>query len=527
MSECNTLTKEALGSVHYISPEQAKGGRVDSRSEIYSLGVVMYEMMTGRPPYDGDTPVSVAIQHINGNPPMPSTLNPNIPGGLEQIIMKAMEQNPGKRYLTTNAMLTDMDEFRKNPTILFDYNNPDTDMDAATKMTSPSRKEEETMPLPRAVVPRAGERAEPPKRPAQRPARKPAKPASSRYSEEIIEDEPRGSKAATIAIWVCVAVALVAIAILVAVIVNSGANSQNDIITVPNLLGKTQSELLTMDIVVRLGYMAYSDKYAEGQIYGQEPVAGSKIAKGGIVTIYVSLGPEPEEKVMVDLVELSEENAIDFLVNVLGVDRNNILVRTDHNSTVDAGLVTRTDPKKDEELTNGPIQIWISAGPKVQTAMVQDVVGQTEERAIAILNGYGFKNVIIKEVPSTKRVGTVVSQSEEPKSVIDITTPITLEVSIGEDVQDNPGQGETPPEPPVVDPDLKSKVVTVPIPVEMQEPYTLEIWQGDVLIAQREMPVGTVSTQFSLSGKGTVEYTAKLSNGTSWTIEVKFDEPDE
>ena len=135
MSKGNTLTKEALGSVHYISPEQAKGGRVDTRSDIYSLGVVMYEMMTGRPPYDGDSPVSVAIQHINGGAAMPSTLNPNIPGGLEQIIMKAMALEIDDRYTTATQMLQDMDEFRKDPGILFDYNVPP--IDAVIRMSKP------------------------------------------------------------------------------------------------------------------------------------------------------------------------------------------------------------------------------------------------------------------------------------------------------------------------------------------------------------------------------------------------------
>ena len=124
MSESHTLTREALGSVHYISPEQAKGGRVDDRSDIYSLGVVMYEMIAGRPPYNGESPVAVAIQHINGGARMPSTLNPNIPGGLEQIIMKAMALEPASRYDSAAAMLADMDEFRKMPAILFDYNIP-------------------------------------------------------------------------------------------------------------------------------------------------------------------------------------------------------------------------------------------------------------------------------------------------------------------------------------------------------------------------------------------------------------------
>lgn len=117
----NTLTKEALGSVHYISPEQAKGARVDARSDIYSLGVVMYQMLTGRTPYDGDSPVSVAIQHINGTPLLPSLLVSNIPTGLEQITMHAMCSDIGKRYASASDMLRDMEEFRKNPGVVFSF----------------------------------------------------------------------------------------------------------------------------------------------------------------------------------------------------------------------------------------------------------------------------------------------------------------------------------------------------------------------------------------------------------------------
>ena len=165
MSESNTLTREALGSVHYISPEQAKGGRVDNRSDLYSLGVVMYEMMTGRPPYNGESPVAVAIQHINGGAVMPSTINPNIPGGLEQIIMKAMAHEPANRYNSATAMLYDMDEFRKDPTILFDYNIPPTDaviqMNRQPEGTSPARQPRPAaVPVPRntgAIRPQTGE----------------------------------------------------------------------------------------------------------------------------------------------------------------------------------------------------------------------------------------------------------------------------------------------------------------------------------------------------------------------------------
>ena len=117
----STITQEALGSVHYISPEQAKGSRVDARSDIYSAGVVLYEMITGRLPYEGESAVSVAIQHINSMPLSPRELNPDIPEALEAITLKAMAPNPDNRYSSADEMLTDLEEFRKNPNINFDY----------------------------------------------------------------------------------------------------------------------------------------------------------------------------------------------------------------------------------------------------------------------------------------------------------------------------------------------------------------------------------------------------------------------
>ena len=118
----STLTQEALGSVHYISPEQARGSHIDARSDLYSAGVVLYEMITGRLPFEGDTPVSVAIQHINSIPLSPREIDPAIPEALEAITMKAMASDVNQRYISADAMLADLEEFRKNPNINFDYN---------------------------------------------------------------------------------------------------------------------------------------------------------------------------------------------------------------------------------------------------------------------------------------------------------------------------------------------------------------------------------------------------------------------
>ena len=121
-SASQTLTQEALGSVHYISPEQARGSHIDARADIYSAGVVLYEMLTGRLPFDGDTPVSVAIQHISAKPMSPREIVPDIPIGLEEITMKAMASRIDQRYMNAEAMLRDLEEFRKNPQVEFHYN---------------------------------------------------------------------------------------------------------------------------------------------------------------------------------------------------------------------------------------------------------------------------------------------------------------------------------------------------------------------------------------------------------------------
>ncbi len=131
-NSANTMTQEALGSVHYISPEQAKGNRPDARSDIYSAGVVLYEMLTGRLPFEGDSAVSVAIQHLSSVPLSPREIDPDVPEALEKICMKAMASDIDRRYPTADAMLADLEEFRKNPDVDLDFSiedlrRPDTD----------------------------------------------------------------------------------------------------------------------------------------------------------------------------------------------------------------------------------------------------------------------------------------------------------------------------------------------------------------------------------------------------------------
>ncbi|MDD7341041.1 MAG: PASTA domain-containing protein [Firmicutes bacterium] len=487
MSKGNTLTKEALGSVHYISPEQAKGSRVDNRSDLYSLGVVMYEMMTGRPPYDGESPVAVAIQHINGGAPMPSTLNPNIPGGLEQIIMKAMAHDPNDRYESATAMLYDMEEFRKDPTILFDYNAGPTDaalhltekrpQEPAAPRTTAERVADRQTPRPRREPvseptrrttppvagiqrPQTGSTARPTgstsrpqtgsaqqrsqtgsgKRPqntarpqtgayAARSGEKANRPASSgQEAQRRREAEEKRSRNTTIAIISCSAVAVLALALILIAIFGNGVGKKDQTIQVPTLLGQDYNTLPAyQDFRIVLRDKGYSDKYDKDQIMAQEPKAGEMVSKDTVLYVDVSLGKEPENKTMENLVGIDQQSAKEFLVKQ-GIAEAKILVREEDSPEQAKGKVVRTDPAEGGALDeNTTVTLYVSSGMMT----MPNVEGMTRDQAEKTLSENGFNNVEIKEVDSEKESGTVTKQSLRANSRQDRSQTVTLEVSSG------------------------------------------------------------------------------------------------
>ncbi len=521
MSESNTLTKEALGSVHYISPEQAKGGRVDNRSDLYSLGVVMYEMSTGRPPYDGETPVAVAIQHINGKATLPSMLNPNIPGGLEQILVRCMAHNPADRYPSAATLLTDLDEFRKNPAILFDYNNPNTDIDAATRLQPPPKDLDETMPLPKTVAQRTAERTAPPRQRTSSGSRStPPVKKGERRKEVIVEDKEERSKVATVAIIACAAVAFVAVILFcIAIFGGDMLHSSDELTVAPNLIGQIYDENKDYgDVVVEISSKQYSDEYEKGEIMDQTPKADKKMAKGDTVRVTVSLGPQPVEKVMEDLAHVPQQQAVDFL-NAMDIDLQ-ILPKMENSSTVEKDCVIRTNPTEGEKLEKGQtVYLWISTGPLKQTATVPTVVGRNQTEAYEIMTGSKFTNVTFEEVESSEPKGTVVEQSIMAGIEVDINSPIVLKVSKGMPVTTGPTV------PPVTEPDTYvEQLVSLDLPTEVLEDTVLTIWEGSKLVAEREVFAGTLSVDLKLRGENVMVFTAMLGDDGSnaWTFEVDF-----
>ena len=445
MNKSNTLTKEALGSVHYISPEQAKGSFTDSRSDIYSLGVVMFEMMTGRPPYDGDSPVAVAIQHINGGAPRPTSLNPNIPVGMEQIIMKAMALEPKDRYSSATELLSDLEEFRKNPALTFDYHVPVGD---ATKIITPISTKPKTtaerVAQAKGGVKSNGRNSQTGAVPVRQTGRVSSQTgrnpealarARKRREEEARRDAQR-SRTAAIAVVSCSVVAIIAIVVFLAAIFNGFIlNEDKGRVEVPYLTGSMYSEDFDSrypNFTIRLRPQQYDDFYVAGQIMHQEPAGGLMVAKGTELYLTISMGQEPNVKLMEDLVGITQDRATSFLMGQ-GLKP---LVREEASDDYPSGYVVRTDPVAGAELSDGQtVRLFVSTGPSTVTGKMPNLLGATKERALENLEQWGFQNVTITGVYSSEEKGRVVSQSEAAGTVLDVNTHITLEVSEGQEIE--------------------------------------------------------------------------------------------
>ena len=436
MSKSNTLTKEALGSVHYISPEQAKGGWVDNRSDLYSLSVVMYEMMAGRPPYDGESPVAVAIQHINGGAMMPSTLNPNIPGGLEQIIMKGMSLDANDRFTSATEMLRDMDEFRKDPSILFSYGAMAAmDLDAtqtihlgsvtgrATTADKVVRRAEGGQPdrsRTRPGTPTAGNR--------QRTATQSRSGTGYVPQRRPPQKKRRRSRVTTMAVVGCSAVVVIAIAIWL-IALTSGAlfNKNKELVKVPDLVGQDYNPIME-GFTVEYGKGVHHDTAAKNQIIHQDPVAGDTVKKGTLITVTVSLGPAPEVKLMTNLAGQTLEDAMAFL-RTQGM---NPLGKEEYSDSVEEGKVIRTDPEVNAELTEGQtVYVYYSVGPLIKTAEMPNLVGHDYATAYRLLSQLGFSSIRSESVESNEPKDEVVEQPFDRGTKVDITTTIVLKISKG------------------------------------------------------------------------------------------------
>ena len=595
MSKSNTLTKEALGSVHYISPEQAKGGWVDNRSDLYSLSVVMYEMMTGRPPYDGESPVAVAIKHINGGAPMPSTLNPNIPGGLEQIIMKGMALDAKDRYSSATEMLQDMDQFRMNPAMIFAFGNAVSD--DATIVLQPEmvaeavRQSRTTAERVAGASQNCPATQHPPRPVSQNPARAPQQRSRSaeqirkassqqvrtsnssgtvrrtaessslqrKTREEIrreVREEER-NRAATIAVVVCSAIAIIAIIIFLVVLVNGGLVGRGEnLVYVPDLENKyvDQAAESITGLSIEIDRYVNSDEYEKGKIISHVPEYGAQVIQGTKVKVTVSLGPEPEVKVMSYMVGYQEADARAVLIGMGMVP----VAMEEFNETIEKGKVARTDPEVGETLSEGQtVYLYISKGSIIEREEMPYLVGLDYATAKKTLEDLGFDHVSFERKDSSADKDEVIEQPFKKGEKVDITSNIVLTISKGnkdtdketnknedkpakdpvkedeEYFEDDPAPSPTqaPGRDPVQNGSTtdksKTKEVTFALPADRTEQYLLSLYQGSTqVIEDTIIKPGKTEINVVLTGSGTQSYDLYINNQFYKTEKVDFEAND-
>ena len=420
-----TLTQEALGSVHYISPEQARGDRTDARSDIYSAGVVLYEMLTGRLPFEGDSAVSVAIQHLSSVPLAPREVNPDIPEQLELICMKAMAPDLEKRYPSADAMIADLEAFRKNPGVNLDFELSDL---------RPEETDEPTQKLRSAVPPQL-----------HRQGREPAYERNRRYEDDRYDDErpsrlSGGKKIALIGGGAVVVV--VVLFFLFRAIFASFVPAAPDTYAVPTLVGLTEEQANQQASVVDGTFQVVvagteASDAAVGEIVRQDPEPDTE-KKGELpITINVWVSAGEDVGTMPDLTTnpMTYDQAMTILRDLVDEYELNVQSYEEaqkvYDDEVAADIIISTTPAANEELHKGDtITFVISRGP--QTVPLINCVGQ--ERSWAedqLKNVLGLEVVVHEEASDTVAAGLVIRQNPDATTNVPAGSIVELWVSTG------------------------------------------------------------------------------------------------
>lgn len=495
-----TVSEKTIGSVHYISPEQARGDITDERSDIYSVGVALYEMLTGKKPFDGDTPVSIALMHMQSTPKKPSEINSTIAEGLEQIVLRAMQKDPAQRYQTAGEMIKDLEEFKKNPGIIFEYKYNSTD--GTTKYFD--------RPIP------AAEQERNRRRQAVQ-----AEPEEDEYEDEDEddddEDEYEERRSPLIPILFAVGTAFViATVFLVLTIVfknlnvspedvgsiagisNSSTVSVNDNneFVMPNLVGMSWEDAkATYSNVMNLVPEQQWSEVTKDQIFDQQYPEGRKVKIGTEVTVKVSMG--------IRQVEIQDLENLTAAVAESKLQKDGFKVKKTflESDDIAKGYVIRTEPAAHEMVDQGStVVVIISNGPENTAVNVPKLVDLPLSVALERANEYHLDPSVVRVDTDEVEKDTVMSQSLEPGSIVERDTEIILEVS----------SGEIP---------IKEKVLKYNIPKKATGEFEFRYFVDGVLDEEANMTidVGLVSSKslsYTVSGKPgeTKEVTIKVTS---------------
>ena len=412
VSKQQTYNKgEAIGSVHYISPEQAKGSRIDNRADIYSLGVVMYEMLTGRLPFEGANPVDIAIQHINSIPLSPSDYVKDIPEAIENITMKAMSPRLSQRYSSADELIADLEKVRNDPHVKIEFNNAsDVERDAKEEAT---RKLNYNSEIEKIKVKRMGEetrRMEP-------------------KEEEPEEKESFLSKNGGVLFNVAAILLFIGgILYFVISILNPFSTGESNALKAPDLVGKFYEDVVkdeeysSFNIVEKQS--VYDEKYTAGTIIEQTPEKGKTIEEGDTIEVVVSKGAKSET--LSNLVGMEYRQA-EIELEKLGIPFREEWEYSDKYSQNE--IISMTPPAGTEISEDITVVLTISKGKEIKNVKTPNVKGESESSARKILESAGLKVGNVTRVDSTEPDGTVLFQSIPAESEVQEGTSVDLQVS--------------------------------------------------------------------------------------------------
>ena len=416
-NNAQTLTQDALGSVHYISPEQARGEHIDARSDIYSAGVVLYEMLTGRLPFEGDTAVSVAIQHLSSVPLAPSEIREDVPKGLELICMKAMCADINKRYASATAMLEDLESFRKNPDIDMEYIREELKEKENTEATRYISKKE----LSEAV------------RNKKEKEKEKDELAAEKQEKTGIAGTKDEKKRMAIIIGAFAGALLLIFLIFTLIFNGFGGGGDSSGHKVPDIRGMTVEEAEKLEgikgiFTIEVVGTKENSKYSDGEIISQDPSEGT-LRKNNL-TIQVYVCAKVEKSYMPTVLNMSESDAKSILNNMsLGL---NIQVQDKPSDTVAKGLVAATSPAAGAEIRQGnTVIIYISSGREIKPVTVPNFVGMTEEKANLEAQKLGLVVGASSSEYSDKPAGTVIRQSISATTEAKTGDNIYFTISLG------------------------------------------------------------------------------------------------
>ncbi len=503
----NTMTQEAIGSVHYISPEQAKGSHVDCRTDIYSAGVVLYEMLTGRLPFEGDTPVFVAIQHINSIPVPPRSLNPDVPKALEDITMKAMAPDLAQRYGTADEMLEDLKEFRKNP-----------NMEVAQPAAQFSGVDEPTMVVP--AIRSAGQTEHPHRTREQSP---PGRRERRREDlEDDYDDDPPRRGGGFLPALIAILVILLFIGGMVYFLYNfllKGMFSEVQEYSVPSLLGYTLEDLennksILGDFRLENGGTVYNAEYPEGQICAQTPDANTKVREGEkTITVNISGG---EDKMYMPRVDgWDARQALQKLQNEMGLK---VIQEYAPSDDITKGYIISYTPFEGTLVGKGyqeEVTIVISSGPESVPVMVPRFINVNFDQVQSQLDSLGLKMGKVERYHNDEYAeGRVFWQSVDERKEVEQGTVIDFWVSLGPEepeptpsdepvVTEPPLQSEDPSVVPTLDVSVPTSTQTISVDLSRYVgSVNVRIVVGDVTLYDGavEASTGILSRQINASG---------------------------